>query len=39
MKKLKPHTVDWGQIEHFLTSADEKLASAHRILAFDEFVA
>ena len=36
MKKLKPHTVDWAQIERFLASADKKLASAHRILAFDE---
>jgi hypothetical protein len=36
MKKLKPHTVDWAQIERFLKSADKKLASAHRILAFDE---
>ena len=36
MKRLKPHTVDWAQIERFLTSADKKLASAHRILAFDE---
>src|SRR5271157_463255 len=36
MKKLKPHAVDWAQIERFLTSADKKLASAHRILAFDE---
>jgi len=36
MKKLKPHTVDWEQIERFLTSADKKLASAHRILDFDE---
>jgi hypothetical protein len=36
MKKLKPHTVDWAQIERFLTSADKKLASPHRILAFDE---
>lgn len=36
MKKLKPHTVDWAQIERFLTSADRKLASARRILAFDE---
>jgi hypothetical protein len=36
MKKLKPHTVDWAQIERFLTSADKKLASAHKILAFDE---
>jgi len=35
MKKLKPHTVDWQQIERFLASAD-KLASAHRILDFDE---
>ena len=35
MKKLKPHAVDWAQIERFLTSADKKLASAHRILAFD----
>jgi hypothetical protein len=36
MKKLRPHTVDWAQIERFLTSADKKLASAHKILAFDE---
>jgi hypothetical protein len=36
MKKLRPHTIDWAQIERFLTSADKKLASAHRILAFDE---
>ena len=36
MKKLKPHTVDWAQIERFLTSAEKKLASAHKILAFDE---
>ena len=36
MKKLKPHKVDWGQIERFLGSADRKLASAHKILAFDE---
>lgn len=36
MKKLKPHAVDWAQIDRFLASADKKLASAHRILAFDE---
>src|SRR5208282_2321689 len=36
MKKLKPHTVDWAQIERFLASADKKLASARKILAFDE---
>jgi uncharacterized protein (UPF0332 family) len=36
MKKLKPHIVDWAQIERFLASADKKLASAHKILAFDE---
>ena len=36
MKKLKLHKVDWAQIERFLTSADRKLASAHKILAFDE---
>src|ERR1022692_640449 len=36
MKKLKPHTVDWAQIERFLASADKKLASAQTILAFDE---
>ena len=36
MKKLKPHKVDWGQIDRFLASADKKLASAHKILAFDE---
>lgn len=36
MKKLKPHTVDWAQIDRFLASADKKLTSAHKILAFDE---
>jgi hypothetical protein len=36
MKKLKPHAVDWAQIDRFLTSADKKLASARKILAFDE---
>ncbi len=36
MKKLKPHAVDWMQIERYLASADKKLSSAHKILAFDE---
>jgi uncharacterized protein (UPF0332 family) len=36
MKKLKPQTVDWAQIERFLASADRKLTSAHKILSFDE---
>jgi len=36
MKKLKPHKVDWAQIERFLASADKKLTSAQKILAFDE---
>jgi len=36
LKKLKPHAVDWAQIDRFLASADKKLASAHKILAFDE---
>src|SRR5208282_4612510 len=36
MKKLKPHVVDWAQIERFLTSADKKLSSARKIRAFDE---
>ncbi len=36
MKKLKSHAVDWAQIERFLASGDKKLASAHKILAFDE---
>lgn len=36
MTKLKPHTVDWAQIERFLGSAEKKLASARKILAFDE---
>src|SRR5271167_571205 len=36
MKKVKPHTVDWAQIERFLESADKKLTSAHKILAFAE---
>ena len=36
MKKLRPHVVDWAQINRFLASAEKKLASAHRILDFDE---
>ena len=36
MKKLKPHTIDWAQIDRFLSSADKKLASANKNLAFDE---
>jgi len=36
MKKLKRHTVDWAQVDRFIASADKKLASAHKILAFDE---
>ena len=36
MNKLKPQNVDGAQIERFLASADRKLASAHKILAFDE---
>jgi uncharacterized protein (UPF0332 family) len=36
MKKLKPHVVDWAQIERFLMSAEKKLDSARKILAFDE---
>src|SRR5713101_7868954 len=36
MKRLKPHAIDWAQIERFLTSAEKKLSSAHKILAFDE---
>jgi uncharacterized protein (UPF0332 family) len=36
VKKLKPQNVDWAQIERFLQNAEKKLASAHKILAFDE---
>src|SRR5438445_8995753 len=36
MRKLKPQKVDWAQIERFLQSAERKLASAYKILAFDE---
>ena len=36
MKKLLPHKADWAQIDRFLASAEKKLASAHKILAFDE---
>lgn len=36
MRKLKPHTVEWAQIERFLASAEKKLASAHKILVLDE---
>ncbi len=36
MKKLQAQKVDWAQIERFLQSAGKKLASAHKIMAFDE---
>ena len=36
MKKLRPHAVDWAQIERFLARADKKLVAARKILAFDE---
>ncbi len=36
MKKLKSQKVDRAQIERFLQSAEKKVASAHKILAFDE---
>jgi uncharacterized protein (UPF0332 family) len=36
MKKVKPHTIDWAQIDRFLASADKKFASARKILVFDE---
>jgi len=36
MKKLKGHKVDGAQIERFLQSAEKKLASAHKILTFDD---
>lgn len=36
MKKLKAQTVDWAQIERFIASAERKLASAHKMLAFDD---
>jgi uncharacterized protein (UPF0332 family) len=36
VKKIKPQPVDWPQIERFLQSAEKKLASAHKILVFDE---
>ncbi len=36
MKKVRPHRIDWAQIERFLQSAEKKLASAHKILEFDE---
>jgi 1,2-phenylacetyl-CoA epoxidase PaaB subunit len=36
VKKLKQQKVDWPQIERFLRSAEKKLASANKILAFDD---
>ena len=35
-EETKPHSVDRAQIERFLASADKKLASARKILAFDD---
>jgi hypothetical protein len=36
MRKVKPHRVDWAQIDRFLARADKKLISARKIPAFDE---
>jgi uncharacterized protein (UPF0332 family) len=36
MKNVTPHTIDWPQIERFLESAERRLASARKILEFDE---
>lgn len=36
MKKFAPHKTDWAQIERFLANAEKKLATAGKILAFDE---
>ncbi len=36
MKKLKQQTIDWAQIDRFVASAEKKVTSAHKILAFDE---
>jgi len=36
MGKLRPHPINWDQIDRFLLSADKKLALAHQILALDE---
>lgn len=36
MKNIKPHAVNWPQIERFLESAERKLASARKIIVFDE---
>jgi hypothetical protein len=35
MKKLKPHAVDWAQIDRFLASPDKKLASARLQQAYE----
>jgi predicted nucleotidyltransferase len=35
-EEIKGAAVDWAQIERFLASADKKLASAQKILVFDE---
>src|SRR5579872_3948566 len=35
-KTLKTHTIDWAQIERFLTNAEKKLLSARKVLSFDE---
>ncbi len=36
MKKSKPHTTDWPQIDRYLKSAEKRLSSARKILEFDE---
>jgi uncharacterized protein (UPF0332 family) len=36
MKRLKPHPVDWDQIDRFLEGAEKKLALAQKIRGLDE---
>jgi hypothetical protein len=32
VKKLRPHKIDWAQIDRFMKSAEKKLASASQYL-------
>jgi uncharacterized protein (UPF0332 family) len=36
MKAVRPHTVDWAQIQRFLRSAAKRLGTAEKLLSLDE---
>jgi hypothetical protein len=36
MSLLRPHPIDWSQIERFIRSAEKKLETARKLVDFDE---